>query len=308
MHILVVGGTGFIGQHLAGKLCAQGHKVTIPTRAYGRARDLLVYPTATVLQADVHDEAVIDRLMARQQAVINLVGILHSRPGKPYGPDFERAHVQLPRKLAQAACRHGVARLLHVSALGADPAAPSMYLRSKADGEAAIRAAYQAAAGAGEAPGTYTLFRPSVVFGPQDNFLNLFARLARWFPVLPVGGADARMQPVHVDDVARAILNALTLPSAAGATYELAGPDVLTLRELVALAARASGRPRPVLGLPDGLARLQALFFECLPGQPLMTRDNLDSLKADNVASRGIASELGVVPTPVAAAVGYLRR
>lgn len=304
MRILVVGGTGFIGRRLVGRLCAAGHAVTVPTRRYARGRDLLVHPTATVLQADVHDDATLERLMDGQEAVVNLVGILHGRPGTPYGPEFEHAHVLLPRRLAHAARRHGVVRLLHVSALGADPSAPSMYLRSKADGEAAIRGAFQDASRQ-----SYTLFRPSVVFGPQDNFLNLFARLARIFPVLPVGGANARMQPVYVEDVVRAMEAALTLPAAAGAIYELAGPDVMRLRDVVALAARCAGHPRPVVALPGPLARLQAVFFECLPGTPLMSRDNLASLSVDSVATQSMARELGIVPTPMlAVAPQYLRR
>ncbi len=307
MRILVLGGTGFIGRQLVGKLCAAGHAVTVPTRSYARGRELAVFPTATVLPADIHDPDTLDRLLAGHQAVINLVGILHSRRGAPYGPDFERAHVQLPRLIAQGARRHGVARLLHVSALGASASAPSMYLRSKADGEAAIRGAYPGAPDT--LAGSYTLFRPSVVFGPQDNFLNMFARLARWLPVLPLGGASSRLQPVHVDDVARAITAALTLPSAAGATYELAGPEVYTLGELVALAARASGHPRWVVPMPDAIARLQATFFEMLPGEPLLSRDNLDSLKVDNVSATGIAPELGVVPTSLSTVADkYLRR
>ncbi|VFR40313.1 NAD-dependent epimerase/dehydratase [plant metagenome] len=303
MRILILGGTGFIGRHLVARLSAAGHALTLPTRRLAHGRDLLVHPTATVLEADIHDEAVIAQLLPGHDAVINLVGILHSQRGKPYGADFERVHVLLPRRVAYACRTHGIGRFLHLSALGASPSGPSMYLRSKGDGETAIRAAFQS-----PGAGSFTLMRPSVVFGPDDNFLNLFGRLARWFPVLPVGGAKARMQPVYVEDLVLAMQAALTLPAAAGATYEVVGPHVYTLGELVSLAAAAAGHPRPVIALPDALARAQAMFFECLPGDPLVSRDNLDSLTVDNVATRPLSTELGVVPTPLEAVLAQAVR
>lgn len=292
MRVLVIGGAGFLGRQIVGRLVAQGHVVHVPTRQYQHGRALLVHPTVTVMQADVHDDATLGRLVAGCDVVINLVGILHSRAGQPYGPDFERAHVQLPEKIAKSCLVHGVKRLIHVSALGADAQAPSGYLRSKAAGEQAIRDAYAAHQDNG-----FTIFRPSVVFGPEDQFMNMFARLARFFPVLPIAGVKAKMQPVYVMDVAEAILNAMNQPWARGQTYDLAGPGVYTLGELVELAARWSGHPRPVIGLPLSIGRVQAFFFECLPGEPLMSRDNLASLSVDNVCNAPINPQLGIVPT-----------
>jgi NADH dehydrogenase len=212
--------------------------------------------------------------VAGRAAVINLVGILHSRRGDPYGPDFRRAHVDLPRRIAAACAAEGVPRYLHMSALGADRNGPSMYQRSKADGEAAATSQPAVAT---------TIFRPSVVFGPEDKFLNTFARLQRHLPVVPLACAHARFQPVYVGDVAEAFVRALLDGHTAGLTYELGGPQVYELAELVRLAGRYAGHERKVIALPDGLARLQARVFELLPGEPVITRDNLDSMKVDNV-------------------------
>lgn len=301
--LLVIGGSGFIGSHLVAQLSARDYRVLVPTRHEESARHLLVLPNVDIAVADVHDEAQLHKLMEEVDAVINLVGILHGKPappGAPYGADFARAHVELPKKIVAACAATGVTRLLHMSALGADRQAPSMYLRSKADGEAAVRA--------NPAVGV-TIFRPSVVFGEGDNFLNMFASLQKMLPVIPLGGADARFQPVFVGDVATAYIHALENDHAIGHVYELAGPKVYTLRELVRLAGEISGHPHPVVGLPPMLARLQAWFLEHAPGGPIMSRDNLDSMRVDNVARQPIAPELGITPTPLEAVVpGYLAR
>ncbi len=273
--ILLIRGSGFIGTHIAARLADAGYRVVVPTRRYARARHLLVLPTVQVVEADIFDAAQRDRLLQGCDAVINLVGVLHSRPGKPWGPAFDRAHVELPRQLVQACRQRGIRRVLHMCALGAAADAASMYQRSKAEGERLML----------ESGLDVTSFRPSVVFGPEDQFLNLFAQLQRWLPVMALGGADARFQPVYVGDVADAFVHALDDRAAIGKTYELVGPHVYTLRELVKLAGVYSGHPRPVIALPDALARLQAGLFEFLPGEPLMSRDNIDSMQADNVAS-----------------------
>ncbi len=300
-NVLILGGTGFVGSHLVAQLVASGRRVIVPTRRASRAKHLSVLPTVEVVQADIHQEGALAALMQRADAVINLVGILHSRRaqgGAAYGPDFARAHVDLPKQVADACIANQVYRSLHMSALGADANGPSMYLRSKAAGELQATSQPQIAT---------TIFRPSVVFGEGDAFLNLFARLQRWFPVLPLGGAEARFQPIYVEDVARAFVNALGNQNTFGKTYELAGPKVYSLRELVQLAGRFAGHARPVIGLPSGLARLQALFLEHAPGGPIMSRDNLDSMKKDNVAQGPIAAELGITPEPLEAiAAQYL--
>ena len=280
MHILVIGGTGFIGRDVLARLAHAGLRLTVPVRALRRGEALRVLPGVTLLACDVHDDAALTSLLPGVDAVVNLVGILHGGRGDPYGAGFARAHVELPQRLARACRRHGVPRLVHVSALGADSAGPSMYARSKGDGEAALRQAWDAPGRAG-----WTVLRPSVVFGPDDHFTTLFARLARWLPVLLLPGADSRMQPVYVGDVARAVQTVLDDPTTGGGIYELAGPEAFTMAELARRCARWSGHPRPVFGLPSWLAHLQARLFECLPGEPLVSRDNLDSMARDNVAS-----------------------
>jgi NADH dehydrogenase len=298
-NILVLGGTGFVGQSLVERLVADGRQVCVPTRRRSKGRELFVLPTVEVVEADIHDSAVLRRLLAGRDAVINLVGILHdtgrptSASGGRYGAAFAAAHVELPRTLVAACQELGVRRLLHVSALGADPAGPSGYLRSKGDGEAAIRAGTGLAA---------TILRPSVVFGSGDHFLRLFAGLAALLPVLIIGGAQSRLQPVWVQDLSAAIANALDNPEAVGQSYEICGPTVYTLGELVAFAARAAGHPRPVLGLPTHLATIMAAAFEWLPGPTLLSRDNLRSLSVDSIASvqpYRAAPELGIHPSPL---------
>lgn len=296
MRILVIGGTGFIGRHLANRLGAAGHKILVPTRLFVRGRDLLVVPTLTLLQGDIYDDASLDSMVAGCDAVVNLVGILHGDRGQPYGSAFARAHVMLPQRIAQSCRRNGVRRMVHISALGADSTGPSMYLRSKGDGEAAVRKVFAEWGHDG-----WTIARPSVIFGPDDNFTNLFARLARTMPVIPLAGSHTRMQPVYVQDVAAAIQAMLDDSHTAGKTYELAGPQVHTLGEIAGMCAKWSGHPRFVCGVPMGIGRMQAAFLACLPGTPLMSPDNLDSLKVDNVATMPMAPELGVVPTPLEA-------
>lgn len=281
-NILVLGGTGFVGSHLIARLAAQNRRVLVPTRRRERGRHLILLPTVDVVEADIHDADVLRQLLREQDAVINLVGILQGERGAPYGQAFRRAHVELPRNLVAACADTDVRRLIHMSALGAAPDAPSMYLRSKGDGEAIVLTAPGMAA---------TAFRPSVIFGPGDAFLTLFARMQKWLPVIALACADARFEPVCVDDVVTAMANALDQPLTFGRAIELTGPQVYTLRELVALAGRASGHERPILALPDFLGRLQAQVMEWLPGG-LLSRDNLDSMKIDNVARHPLEREM----------------
>ena len=295
--VVIVGGSGFIGSAIANRLCAADISVLIPTRRRSRAGHVLLLPNADVFEADVHDPAALARLFEGADAVVNTVGVLHSRPGTPYGPDFARAHVELPQKIVTACRAAGVPRLVHISALGADANGPSEYQRSKAAGEHAIEAAGPDIA--------WTILRPSVVFGRGDSFLNLFADLARMFPVLPLTGASCRFQPVYVEDVAEAVYQSLTRPDAAGQTFELAGPTVYTLRQLVEYVSALIGKPRPVLGLPEGIGMVQARLMEFAP-QPLMSRDNVRSMRVDNVAS-GEPQPFGLTPTALeAVAPGWL--
>jgi NADH dehydrogenase len=296
MTVVVFGGTGFIGSHLVARLAARGVRVLVPTRRHSNGKHLLPLPGVDVVEANVHDDAALRELVAGRDAAINLVGILHSRRGTPYGPDFRRAHVELPKRIVDACADARVPRYLHMSALGASLDGPSMYQRSKADGEVAARSHPEVAA---------TIFRPSVVFGPGDNFLNMFARLQRHLPVVPLACAGATFQPVYVGDVADAYVHALADPKSRHLVYQLGGPQMYTLAELVRLAGRYSHHERPVIELPEGLGRLQALMFELLPGEPMMTRDNLDSMKVDNVIDPAIqaltAASLGIKLTALEA-------
>jgi uncharacterized protein YbjT (DUF2867 family) len=287
-NVLLIGGNGFIGLHVASALAAQTKRITVVCRRRDHAKHLLPLPTADIVQGDIWDDEVLARALQGKDAVINLAGILQGSRGSPYGKEFRRAHVELPKRLIEFAAKAGVSRLLHMSALGvSDNKGPSMYLRSKADGESAVR----------QSALHWTIFRPSVVFGPGDSFLNAFARLAALVPFFPVAKAGARLQPIFVQDVAKAFVNALDNPLTFGKTYELAGPTVYTLGELVGFAAQAAGHPRPVLRLPSALGRLQAMLMEMLPGTPMLSRDNLDSLMANCTAENPPAPELGIVPT-----------
>jgi NADH dehydrogenase len=296
MSVVVFGGTGFIGSHLVAELAGQGASVLVPTRRAEHAKHLTTLPHVDVVEANPYDDAALRDLVAGQHAVINLVGVLHSRRGMPWGPEFQRAHVELPRRIVDACALAGVRRYLHMSALGADPNGPSMYQRSKAEGEVMARSHPEVAA---------TIFRPSVVFGPEDNFLNMFARLQRRLPVVPLACPDAVFQPVYVGDVAAAYIRALGNPRTRHLVFQLGGPGIYTLAELVRLAGRYSGHERPIIRLPLALARLQAALFEMLPGEPLISRDNLDSMQVDNVIDPAIqaltADTLGIKLTALEA-------
>lgn len=292
--VLVLGGTGFVGRHVCEKLQRAGWSVTVPTRRAINAANVQHLPRLTVIEANVHDPAALARLLPGHDAVVNLVAILHGSEAA-----FERTHVELPRKIAAACQASGVRRLVHVSALGVSEDGPAKYQRSKARGEALLRAAGL----------DLTVLRPSVIFGAGDRFLNLFAQLQAVFPVMPLAGASARFQPVWVEDVASAVVACLQDANTVGHTYDCAGPDVLTLADLVRLAGRHGSRARPVLPLPMALGRLQALMMEMAPGEPLMSRDNLDAMRVDNIATGqnpGLAA-LGITPASVhAIAPGYL--
>jgi len=295
--VLLIGGSGFVGSAVAARLAGAGWRVRVPTRRISRARHLALLPTVEISEADVFDPATLEGLVRGVDAVVSLVGVLHSPPGVPYGPAFERAHVRLPALIAQACQRNGVRRVIHVSALGADINGPSEYQRSKAAGEAAIRNARPAL--------DWTILRPSVIFGAGDSFLNLFAGLSRLAPIMPLGGANARFQPVWVEDVARVVQACLERPASIGQTYPVAGPDRHSLAELVQYAASQVGRRPWLIPLPEGATMLQARLLELAPN-PMMSRDNVRSMRVDNVTDAP-PLPFGLVPHALEAVVpGYL--
>ena len=272
--VLVLGGTGFVGRQVCEQLTRLGWSITVPTRRAVNASRVQSLPGVTVIEASVHRPTELARLIPGHDAVVNLVAVLHGDEDR-----FEHVHVTLPGLIADAMRQAGVQRLVHVSALGADPQGPSMYQRSKAQGETVLH----------NAGLDLTVLRPSVIFGAEDQFLNLFADMQAVLPFMPLAGSGTRFAPVWVGDVARAVVTCLQNPSTTGQTYELCGPDVMTLGELVHRAGQWAGvnhgHGRPVIGLPMWVGWLQAAAMEMAPGEPLMSRDNLASMKVDNIAT-----------------------
>jgi NADH dehydrogenase len=288
--VCIVGGSGFVGRVVTEHLCARGLRVRVLTRSRPRAMPIAVLPTAEIEVVNPHDAGALTRAFENMDAVVNLVGILNEGGGRT----FRSCHVELPRKVVQACHAAGVVHLLHMSALGASPNGPSMYQRTKAEGEGAMRAA------AGFLP--VTIFRPSVVFGEGGGFVNLLATLVRLMPVIALARPEARFQPIWVEDVARCFADALGNPRAFGKVYELGGPKVYTLREIARFVAATLGRRRVIVGLPGPLGYLQALALEMLPGK-LMTRDNLLSMGVDNVCPGPFPEDFAFRPTPLEAIV-----
>jgi uncharacterized protein YbjT (DUF2867 family) len=295
--VTVFGGSGFIGRHLVRRLAADGWVVRVVVRDPERAAFLKMFgdPGQIVpLHGDVADAGAAARATVESSAVINLVGILYEKGRRT----FQRIHVDGAENVAKAARDAGAERLVHMSAIGADPNSPAEYGRTKAAGERAVRAAF---------PGA-TIIRPSVVFGPEDDFFNRFASLARVLPALPV--FKTKFQPVYVGDVANAYMAVLRDPSTAGKLYQLGGPRVIAFRELMELMLREIGRKRVLFPLPPSVAEVEAFFLEMLPVPPL-TRDQVKLLGRDNVVEPGALSlkDLGIQPTGVEAVIPtYLSR
>lgn len=291
----VFGGAGFIGRQVVQRLARLDYVVRVVGRNPEAIRPLITQGKVgqvVPLAADLRQDAGIARAVEGAEVVVNLVGIL----AEPRKGDFQRLQGELPGRIGAAATAAGVLRLVQVSAIGADPQGPSEYARSKAAGEAALREAFPQA----------TILRPSIVFGPDDDFFNRFAGMARMLPFMPVVSGATKFQPVYVGDVADAVLAALTREDAQGRTYELGGPRVASFRELMELVLDATGRHRPLVAMPDGLVRLMSK----LPGGPL-TPDQLAQLSRDNVVAAGMPglAALGVSPTSLEAVVpGYLAR
>lgn len=292
MNILILGGSGFVGRAICSKLVMDGHFVTVPTRKRDNARALFPLPSVTVVESNIYDVAALTQLARGKDAVINLVGILNG--------NFERAHVTLT-ETALAACKAaGVSRFLQMSALGASDGGPSAYQRSKAKADAAVRASGL----------RYTIFAPSVIFGRGDSFLTKFAGIAGLLPPLMpmmLPGASARFQPVWVDDVARAFVASLTDKSTFGERYELVGPRVYTLKELVAYVMALAGKKHLIIGMPGFMTSMLASVLQYVPTQPL-TPDNVKSMSVDNVSDAPFPKFAGAATALEDVAPGYLGR
>ncbi len=297
--ITVFGGSGFIGRNLVRDLAAEGARLRVAVRRPNEA--LFLKPLGDVgqiqiVQANVRNAASVAAAVEGADAVVNLVGILFEAGNQK----FAAVQAEGAATVAKAAAEAGVDRLVHLSAIGAGAESSSKYARSKAEGEAGVRAAFPDA----------TILRPSIVFGPDDSFFNRFARLAQISPVLPLIGPDTRFQPVYVGDVADAILAALTRDDARGKTYDLGGPAVYTFRGLMELMLKETGMKRLLISVPFGLAKIKAAFLQCLPN-PLLTVDQVRLLESDNVVADGALTlgDLGVSPTPAEAVLPrYLYR
>jgi len=294
----VFGGSGFIGRYVVQRLAQQDYVVRVAVRDPAGARFLQTQGRVgqiVPLAASVTDAAAVARAVEGAEAVVNLVGILHERrPG-----DFQRIHGNAPGALAKASAAAGAAHFVHLSAIGADRDSPSLYARSKAAGEVGVRQNFP----------TATILRPSVVFGPEDGFFNRFAAMA-YLPFMPVVSGDTRFQPIYVCDVADAVAAALLRPDAQGKTYELGGPRVMTMREVLRFILDTTRRRKAMLDMPMGLMRWQAGLLQRLPN-PMLTRDQLLLLERDNVAAEGVpgVAELGITPRSVEAVVpAYLKR
>jgi len=297
LSICILGGTGFLGTRLVARLIKDGHRVTVLSRDREQHKHLLVLPGLTLENCDVYDEAQLSERFRGKDVVINLVGILNERGFG--GGGFRRAHTELTRVVLQAGRSAGISRLLQVSALKAAVGAPSYYLRSKGEAEKLIRES--------GASFDWTIFQPSVIFGPGDSFLNRFANLLASVPlVFPLARPNARFQPVLVDDVIEALIRCLRGGPSDGQTYELGGPQVYTLREIVQLVAKLTGHRRWIIGLPNFAARLQGLVMNFVPGRPFSS-DNYRSLTVDSVCTDDGFARLGIKPqSMMASARQYL--
>lgn len=304
-NLLILGGTGFVGTSVCEKLVERASsdaalgvsRILVPTRRAAHGQRIRSLPMVEVVEANIHDDKDLNDLVGPCGAVVNLVAQLHGSDAA-----LQRPHVELPRRVAEACARSGLSRLIHVSALGLDAQPlPSRYLRTKALGEQALREAHGLRT---------TVLRPSVIFGARDRSTNLFATLQRMAPFIPLACANAQLQPVWVEDVAEAVVRCLAMPNTAGRIFECAGPQVLSLEALVRTCGRIAGVERPIWPLPAALGRLQAMVMEWLPGDPLISRDNLDSLSVPSVAGKVLPglSALGIQPASLAqVAPSYLQ-
>jgi uncharacterized protein YbjT (DUF2867 family) len=290
--VTIFGGSGFIGRYLVRRLAAEGWVVRLAVRD---PVDAAFLKTAggvgqiVPMRCNVRDDAAVAVAVTGVDAVVNLVGVLYE-----FGKQrFDALHAEAPARIARAAAAAGVSRVVHVSAIGADPNSEIKYARTKGLGEQGLRREFPAA----------TILRPSLVIGAEDQFFNRFAAMARLLPVLPlIGGGRSRFQPAYVGDVAEAIHRVLDNPATAGKTYELGGPRVYTLREMMELMLKVIGRRRCFVSIPFGLAEFQAAFLQLLPVPPL-TRDQVRMLERENVVTAGMPTfqDIGIQPQAIEA-------
>ena len=286
LKIVVLGGTGFVGRLLLKRLAAEGHQVTLLSRNLAAHSDRLLPPAVLLRQLDVHDPVALGAAIAGADVAINLVAILNEAGSD--GSGFKRVHVDLCRTLIAACEQQGVRRLVQMSSLNAGRG-DSHYLASRGQAEAAVKASGL----------DWTIFEPSVIFGVGDGLFERFAALLRTLPVLPLACPDSRMAPVYVGDVVEAICRCLRDERSVGEVYELYGPDVFSLKEIVRMTARQSGLRRLVLPLPNFLGRIQGLACDLIPGKPFSS-DNFRSLQVDSVGGIDGLHRLGIEPTRVA--------
>jgi uncharacterized protein YbjT (DUF2867 family) len=284
--VVVLGGSGFVGRHLTAALSTAEleRRVFVVSRRRTRARHLFLLPTVEVVELDPYDGGALVRLFRGADVVVNLIGILNERAPIT----FERAHVELARTVVASCRAANVTRLLHMSALNADRNGPSRYLKTKGEAEEIVASSALA----------WTIFRPSVIFGREDSFLNLFARLMRSLPVIMLAAPSARFAPIYVEDVVRCFVRAMDDDSTIGKRFDLCGPRVYTLQHLVQYVGNVTGLRRPVLPLSPALSRVSASVLERLPGQ-LLSRDNLDSMQKDAVCSGAFPPSFDFQPAPL---------
>ena len=287
MHIkntVVLGGSGFVGSAIVAKLVSAGYQVTVLTRRLDHAKHLSLLPGVTLKVCNVFDAQALRSALQGADAVINLLGILH-QSGKA---SFTQVHADLPVQLAKLCQDLGIKRLLHMSSLCAATDAPSLYLRSKGQAEVAL---------AGHVPAlAITVFRPSIIFGRADQFINLFAGLIKHLPLVVLVKPNAKFQPVWVEDVATCFVASLNQPASFGLSYDLVGPKVYTFRALLKAIMQTLGVHKPILGLNDALSYAQAFLMECLPIK-LMSRDNIRSMQVDSVSDQAFPEWLELRPS-----------
>jgi uncharacterized protein YbjT (DUF2867 family) len=287
--VCLLGGSGFVGRRIACQLVQKGYAVRIPTRDPVRARQLLILPSVELVAADIHDDATLQRLVAGCDAVINLIGILNER--KRDGSGFRRVHTELIEKLVTACHESNVPRLIQMSALKANAdTAPSHYLRSKGAGERVLKEL-------GGADLNWTIFRPSVIFGAEDSFINRFAKILRLCPILPLARPNAVFAPVFVDDVANAFCTALESYDCNEKTFELYGPEELSLEEIILEIVRILDLKRVIIGLPDSLSLVQAWLMDYVVPGKLFTVDNYHSMAVSSVGTADGLRALGITST-----------